>query len=389
MAWENTIETQHLRLLYVTSHTFPATKASSVQVMQMCAAFASTGAEVKLVTQKPDNGIMSATDLQQYYNVRPNFKIEQLPRSNGPRSTDMFQVKAILNKRGKSKLCYTRGRDVTAAILGLVLGMHSVIEIHGKPVSLREQIMLRFIQLHPRGMLVAITSTLKNIYTNQLGFGQDKWIVAPGGVDATRFKPDTSVEEVRRQLNMEPGIWLVYIGGLYEGRGLDILFESVAELDVKVMIVGGRNSEEVHKWTHKARTLGANNVHFAGYQAPEQVPLYLTASDMLIMTYDKHVYTPSGEETSSWASPMKMFEYMAASRPIIASDIPMLNNTLIDKHNALLVTPGDSTSLRTAITTLINNPALGHHIATNASTDVVKHTWINRAQHIINQLEIR
>ena len=178
----------------------------------MCAAFASTGAEVKLVTQKPDNGIMSATDLQQYYDVRPNFKIEQLPRSNGPRPTDMFQVKAILNKRGKSKLCYTRGRDVTAAILGLVLGMHSLIEIHGKPVSLREQIMLRFIQLHPRGMLVAITSTLKNIYTNQLRFGQDKWIVAPGGVDATRFKPDTSVEEVRRQLNMEPGIWLVYIG---------------------------------------------------------------------------------------------------------------------------------------------------------------------------------
>ena len=273
MAWENTIETQHLRLLYVTSHPFPATKASSVQVMQMCAAFASTGADVKLVTQKPDNGIMSATDLQQYYDVRPNFKIEQLPRSNGPRSTDMFQVKAILNKRGKNQLCYTRGRDVTAAILGLVLGMHSVIEIHGKPESLREQIMLRFIQLHPRGMLVPITSTLKNIYTNQLGFGQDKWIVAPGGVDATRFKPDTSVQEVRRQLNMEPGIWLVYIGGLYEGRGLDILFESVAELDVKVMIVGGRNSEEVHKWTHKARALGANNVHFAGYQAPEQVPL--------------------------------------------------------------------------------------------------------------------
>ncbi|MDP6587394.1 MAG: glycosyltransferase family 4 protein [Anaerolineales bacterium] len=355
----------------------------------MCAAFASTGAEVKLVTQKPDNAIMSATDLQQYYNVRPNFKIEQLPRSNGPRSTDMFQVKAILNKRGESKLCYTRGRDVTAAIVGLVLGMHSVIEIHGKPVSLREQIMLRFIQLHPRGMLVAITSTIKNIYTNQLGFGHYKWIVAPGGVDASRFNPNTSKAEIRSQLNMEPGTWLVYVGGLYEGRGLDILFESVAKLDVKVMVVGGRNSEEIHNWKHKARTLAAHNVHFSGYQAPKRVPLYLAASDMLVMTYDKHVYTPSGEETSSWASPMKMFEYMAASRPIIASDIPMLNNTLIDEHNALLVTPGDSTSLRTAITRLINNPALGHHIATNASIDVVKHTWINRAQHIMNQLEIR
>lgn len=357
--------------------------------MQMCAAFASAGAKVKLVTQKPDSGILSATNLQQYYNVRPNFEIEQLPRSNGPRPTDMFQVKAILKERGKSKLCYTRGRDVTAAILGLILGMHSMVEIHGKPVSLREQIMLRFIQLHPRGMLVAITSALKELYTNQLGFGHYRWIVAPSGVDATRFNPNTSVAAARSQLNMESGTWLVYVGGLYEGRGLDVLFESVAKLAVKVMIVGGRNSEEVHKWKCKARTLRVHNVHFAGYQAPERVPLYLAASDILIMTYDKHVYTPSGEETSSWASPMKTLEYMAASRPIIASDVPMLRNLLTDEYNALLVTPGDATSLRTAIRRLTNNPKLGHHIATNARTDVDKHTWIDRAQHIINQLEIR
>ncbi|MBS61098.1 MAG: hypothetical protein CL606_07335 [Anaerolineaceae bacterium] len=389
MAWENTIETQHLRLLYITSHIFPAAKASSVQIMQMCAAFASIGAKVNLVFQKPDYDSLSATDLQQHYGVRPNFEIVQLPRSNGPRPTDMFQLKAVLSERRKNKICYTRGRDVTAAILGLILGMYSVVEIHGKPVSLREQTMLRLIQLHPRGRLVAITNALKELYTNQLGFGQYRWIVAPGGVDVTRFKPDTSVEEVRKQLNMAPGIWLVYVGGLYEGRGLDTLFESVANLAVKVMIVGGHNSEEVHKWKHKARTLGANNVHFVGYQAPEQVPLYLAASDMLIMTYDKHVYTPSGEETSDWASPMKMFEYMAASRPIIASDIPMLRELLTDNHNALLITPEDTTSLRAAIRRLTNNPKLGHLIATKARADVVKHTWINRAQHIMNQLEIR
>ena len=95
MGWENAIET-HLKLLYITSHTFPATKASGVQVMQMCGAFASIGAKVKLVALEPDKNILSETDLQQYYDVLPNFEIKQLNRSNAPRPVDMFQLQAIL-----------------------------------------------------------------------------------------------------------------------------------------------------------------------------------------------------------------------------------------------------------------------------------------------------
>ena len=80
---------------------------------------------------------------------------------------------------------------------------------------------------------------------------------------------------------------------------------------------------------------------------------------------------------------------MAASRPIIASDIPMLREILTNEHNALLVSPGSATSLSTAIRRLINNPDLGRHIATTARTDVEAHSWIDRAQHIINQVGIK
>ena len=155
------------------------------------------------------------------------------------------------------------------------------------------------------------------------------------------------------------------------------------------MIVGGNNIGQIRKWKHKARALGAHNVHFAGYQPPEIVPLYLAASDILIMNYGKHVYTPNGEDTSGFASPIKMFEYMAASRPIIASDIPMLRELLTNEHNALLVSPGSAASLNTAIRRLINNPELGRHIATTARTDVGAHSWINRAEYIINQVGIK
>ena len=388
MAAKNSIKT-NLELLYITSQTFPATKASGVQVMQMCEAFASIGAKVKLVALEPDKNILSETDLQQYYGVVPNFEIRQLNRSNGPRPVDMFQLQAILKESEESILCYTRGRDVTAPILGLMLGMYAVVEVHGKPVSLKERLMLRLIQSHSKGMLVSVTRNLRHLYINQIGFTRNRFVAAPGGVDTTKFNPNISPDDARKQLDMGPGTWLVYAGGLYDGRGLGVLFESAAKLPVKVMIVGGNNVGEIRKWKHKARALGAHNVYFAGYQPPEIVPLYLAASDILIMNYGKHVYTHSGEDTSGFASPIKMFEYMAASRPIIASDIPMLRELLTNEHNALLVSPGSAASLNTAIRRLINNPELGRHIATTARTDVGAHSWINRAEYIINQVGIK
>ena len=388
MVAKNSIKT-NLELLYITSQAFPATKASGVQVMQMCGAFASIGAKVKLVALEPDKNILSETDLQQYYDVLPNFEIKQLNRSNAPRPVDMFQLQAILKEREESILCYTRGRDVTAPILGLMLGMYAVVEVHGKPASLKERLMLRLIQSHSKGMIVSISRNLRDLYINQMGFTRNRLVAAPGGVDTTRFNPNISPDDARKQLDMDHGTWLVYAGGLYNGRGLGVLFESAAKLPVKVMIVGGNNIGEIHKWKHKARALGAHNVYFAGYQPPEKVPLYLAASDILIMNYEKHVYTPSGEDTSSFASPTKMFEYMAASRPIIASDTPMVRELLTNEYNALLVSPGSAASLNTAIRRLINNPELGQHIATTARTDVEAHSWIDRAQHIINQVGIK
>ena len=175
----------------------------------MCAAFASVGAKVKLVALEPNNGILSATGLQQYYNVLPNFEIKQLPRSNGPRPFDMFQLQAILKEREKSILCYTRGRDVTAPILGLMLGMHAIVEVHGKPASLKERLMLRLLQSHPRGMIVAITNSLRDLYINQMGFAHNRLVVAPSGVDTTRFNTNMSAKDARKQLNMEHGTWIV------------------------------------------------------------------------------------------------------------------------------------------------------------------------------------
>ena len=104
---------------------------------------------------------------------------------------------------------------------------------------------------------------------------------------------------------------------------------------------------------------------------------------VLVMPYAETITTPSGENTAAWASPLKMFEYMAAARPIIATDLSMVRGVLTNEHNALLVPPGDTSAVREALQRLAASPDLGERLATNACSDVAQHTWVARARDIL------
>ena len=356
--------------------------------MQMCAAFAANDIRVKLVARAPDSGKVPPRELQTHYGVTENFEINQRRLPRGLRSADNFQVRAVLRERNTASLCYTRGRDLTAPLFALMSGLSACVELHTPPASAREIWCLRFVEAHPRGHLIILTENLRMHYSNELGFSQKHLIVAPDGVDTSRFYPTLPAHEARKQLGWSEGPWVVYLGGLYQGRGLNTLFRATARLPHNTMIVGGRNEEEIRKWQQSASDTKARNVYFAGYQPPSKVPMYLAAADALVMPYGKTIMTPSGEDTAAWASPLKMFEYMAAARPIVATDLPIVKGVLKHNHNALLVNPGDSNALRNALQRLDASPQLGERLANNARSDASQHTWEDRARHILANLGV-
>ncbi|MDP6793198.1 MAG: glycosyltransferase family 4 protein [Anaerolineales bacterium] len=372
-----------MKLLYITNQSFPAPKASTVQVMHMCAAFATLSIEVKLVSRAPETGQLSSTELQRRYDVPENFEIKQYQRPRGLRTSDRFQMRAFWRERDTTSICYTRGRDVTAPLLALMSGISACVEVHTPPASARERWFLRLVRAHPHGRLVILTQNLRMHYANELGFSAKHLIVAPDGVNPDRFCPDLPASDARKRLGMGDGPWVVYIGGLYQGRGLNTLFKAAAGSPHNTMVVGGRTQAEISQWQLRASAADAENVHFAGYQPPAKVPAYLAAADVLVMPYAEKVTTPSGENTAAWASPLKMFEYMAAARPIVATDLSMVRGVLKNEHNALLVPPGDANALRNALQRLAASPELGERLATNAHSDVAQHTWEARAQNIL------
>ncbi len=83
----------------------------------------------------------------------------------------------------------------------------------------------------------------------------------------------------------------------------------------------------------------------------------LRSYDVLIAPYQEKVCVHGGGgDVATWMSPLKIFEYMAAGRPIVASDLPVLREILEDGRNALLVSPGDVDAWCIALNKLRNHP---------------------------------
>ena len=120
---------------------------------------------------------------------------------------------------------------------------------------------------------------------------------------------------------------------------------------------------------------------YAGQVAPDRVPLYLSAFDVCAMPVPWTTYF------AYYASPIKLFEYMASRRAIVASNLPSSAEVVRDGESALLTPPSDVDALADAIRRLRDDPALRERLAEKAYALVMEHyTWDARAKAILEGL---
>ncbi len=166
-------------------------------------------------------------------------------------------------------------------------------------------------------------------------------------------------------------------GHLYAGRGVE-LFLGLAEKfpQASFVWVGGR-PEEVASWKIKAANLA--NVIFTGFVPNESIPLYQSAADVLLMPYGRMVSTSSGGNTAEICSPMKMFEYMAAGRAILSSDLAVLHEVL-DDSSAIFCPLEDVQAWATALGGLLADPKKRQALGQGGRAAVEHYSWIARAK---------
>jgi len=232
--------------------------------------------------------------------------------------------------------------------------------------------------------IITITAVLKDAIVKE-GANAAKILVAHDGVDLDVFNAvNKSAEELKTELNLPKSQFLVgYVGKfktLEQEKGLKTMIEALPLLDkeIKMAFVGG-DEAEVKEYKYLAQRFNVlPQCVFIGYQPYKRMAEYMKAMDAVVL--------PSPDKPlAHYSSPLKLFEYMASGRPIIASDLPAIREVLNDK-NALFFKPENSDDLARAVKMLKSSPTLGYHLSQQALADVKNYTWTSRAENILKSI---
>ncbi len=371
-----------MKIYYLSASTVPSRDANSVHVMEMCQAFSRNGHQVSLFGHCSTRNHASIFD---YYDAKFPFdlvvsKDPMIRRLRGV--SRLAHVRAMLNRMPAPDIFYAR--DEWSLTLAADRGRPFVLEVHSPPSSrLRRTLAKRLVQ-HPNlARVVVISEALSAEYKMIFPFIQkEKIIVARDGANIQ--------EEPAKGVLLWPGrenkTQIGYVGSLFVGRGIDIIINMARRIpDADFHLVGGRD-QDLEDWKKQGLP---PNLFFHGHVPHKLVPSYFSQLDILLAPYQRNVRLVGGLETAKWMSPLKVFEYMAAGRPIIVSDLPVLREIFSNDLTAILVQPDDIDSWVAAALRLIDDPSLAQKIV-NGSRDLMqKYSWSDRSQLVLDGLNLK
>lgn len=323
--------------------------------------------------------------------LRRTYGISHLPDlrllgAKGRFGIHLFNLRAALVASRLSP-ALVLSRSVGAAAFAARLGLPTVWECHAPPRR-AERLYWRLLS-RARGFrrLVVISEALAGIMRESHPECRDLDIlVAHDGVDISQFDGIPDAADARRQVGRPPDRPVAaYAGHLYAGRGIELILDCAEALPHWTFLISGGMGEDVARVLEVVRRRGLENVELTGFVENAALPGTLAVADVLLMPYQRRVMVSGGAlDTARWMSPLKMFEYLAMGRAIIASDLPVLREVL-DDSVAALVEP-DRAGDWIASLRRLESPDCRALLAATARDRARRYAWSTRAGRIAEGL---
>ena len=236
------------------------------------------------------------------------------------------------------------------------------------------------VSLRTADRLICVSEAAKRHFVSEWGIDGEKIVVIANGVDTAKFECAESPEAARVRIGLEKGPVVAFVGGFQPWHGLELLVEAFAVVvekrpDAQLLLVGDGPARPAVE--QKIEELGlSKSVIITGYVKHEEVLGWLTTADVAVAPYP-----PLPEEL--WFSPLKLYEYMAAGKAIVASRAGQIAEVIEDGHNGMLVEPGNAAQLTQAIIDLLDDPEQRQRFGENARQQATaEHSWAAYTQRL-------
>jgi len=374
---------------------FPLERANGVQILKTAAALARGGSRVRLVVRRSDP--RPTADVLALFGLEPHpgldvRRLGVLHRRGSfvlPRASFLARAAAAgLAARRRGSTVFTRDLQLADLLLRVPVRGAVVYEAHaveslmylergalygtseaadaGKAarIARREERVWR-----KASGFVATTAGIREAFAERHGARAGVRVI-PNGCDVppSRAFPGLAADTPPRVL---------YAGQLYPWKGVDVLVEAMAAVPpARLVILGGIEGEAD---TRRIRGLVDKHGLVGRTEMPGLVPQPRVADELRRAAVVVVPFLRAGM-TERHTSPLKIFEAMAAGRPIVASDLPSSREVLRNGENALLVPPGDASALAAALRRVLSEDGLARRLAGAAWDEAPRYSWDARAR---------
>jgi glycosyltransferase involved in cell wall biosynthesis len=362
-----------MTIVYMSNAIIPSQSANSIHVMKMCNAFSKYFKTTLFAIEGELN-----TDPYKYYGSVKNFSLITIKKSNNYIGSIKYIITVLfMFKNDKDTFVY--GRNTLVLFLLSLVRANVAYEVHAIPSNKFRKLIERIIFNQKKfKKLIVISKALKKDYLQIFpDLKSSDIVVAHDGADLPKKKMVQRIVIKTFKVG--------YVGHLYQGRGIEIIIQLAKNFpEIEFSVVGGLD-KDVKFWLKE--TAEINNIKFHGHVSHSALGEFYRIFDIMLAPYQIGINQCDGKsDTSRWMSPMKIFEYMSYSKPIISSDIPVLREVL-NESNSILVAPSDIKAWTMAIKTL-KCQVKRKNLGTRARSDLLKYyTWDKRAQLILRELK--
>jgi glycosyltransferase involved in cell wall biosynthesis len=387
-----------MKVYYISPSTIPSRSANLIHVLFMCEALSNFGHEVTLFLHS--------------HKYNSNKCIDEIKNSHDVNiDNDIFNIVAYKGgfKRGNelgialySLIIYLKdllkgvapvtiiSRNLYGAfLLGILMRKSLIYETHTPEIGFRKYIQNSLLASKKIQTVVISNSLRQLILRNKLHLSE-RVHVLHDAARSGRIALDSDQRRILKKdlLSLIPNKKsfdkiIGYFGHLYPGRGIEVIQSLAKKHPEFVFVVYGGNDQEIEIFKNNNKT---SNLLFMGHLNQSAVYEKMSMMDILLMPYQKQVSIGvDSVDTSKWMSPMKMFEYMSASVPIISSDLPVLREVLVHNENCILVQPDDIEAWSNALKNIFSSDFLYKKLSENSYNEYLnEYTWSNRSRKILD-----